>query len=192
MSFDLSDLSHIRCHTGAYFPFRSRFVDLHGFAWPSPVARYTSGGWFNFILSWFSDGAFLGSFSQAHTSWRCCDFWIELFRVHWFPHHHFSRVHVKSFIHSYGIILELSRQMGYIWCHTGAYFSPLAMEMSILSQICYCFHHSAERYRICFTSDYSCAFHQDELSAEHDVWVLIVLLAMTLQWVVILRLWYVS
>ena len=32
MSFDLSDLSHIRCHTGAYFPFRSRFVDLHGFA----------------------------------------------------------------------------------------------------------------------------------------------------------------
>ena len=36
---------------------------------------------------------------------------------------------------------------------------PLAMEMIVLSQICYSFHHSVERYCICFTGHYSCDFH---------------------------------
>ena len=49
MSFDLFDLSHIRCHTGAYLPFWSRFVNLYGFAWSSIFKRYMSScGWFLF------------------------------------------------------------------------------------------------------------------------------------------------
>ena len=39
---------------------------------------------------------------------------------------------------------------------------PLAMEMIVLSQIFYSFHHSAERCCICFTGHYSCDFHRDE------------------------------
>ena len=114
MSFDIPNLSHIRCYTGAYFHFRSRFVDPHWFAWSSLVTRYAPGWWFNFILSWFPIGAFLESFRQAHTFWYSCDFWIELFRVHWFPHHHFNGVHARSFIHPRGVILELSEEIGYI------------------------------------------------------------------------------
>ena len=181
MSFDLFNLSHIRCHTGAYLPFRSRFVDLCGFAWPSLVVRYMSGGWFDFILSCFSDKAFLGSFSQAHTSWRCCDLWIKLFQVHWFLHHCFSRVHVRSFIHPCGVILELSRQTKYIWCHTGAYFPSPVVEVMVFSQICYSLHCSAERYFIGFTGHYSCDFRRDEPSARDDLRVLTVSLSMILQ-----------
>ena len=48
-------------------------------------------------------------------------------------------------------------------------FPLLAMEMIVNLQICYSFHHSAERYCICFTGHYSCEFHQDELLVEHDV-----------------------
>ena len=76
MSFDFSDLSHIWCHTRAYFLFRSRFVDAHWFAWSSPIMRYASVWWFNFALSWLSDGPFLESFIKAHTFWYCCDFWM--------------------------------------------------------------------------------------------------------------------
>ena len=60
-------------------------------------------------------------------------------------------------------------------------FPHLAMEMIVLSQICYSFHHSTERYCICFTGHYSCDFHRDELLVEHDVQVVIVPLYMTLQ-----------
>ena len=63
------DLSHIWCHTWAYFPFRSRFVYSHWFAWSSLVMRYASGWWFSFILSWLSGGLSLESFRQAHTFW---------------------------------------------------------------------------------------------------------------------------
>ena len=62
------------------------------------------------------------------------------------------------------------------------------MEMIILSQICYSFHYSVERYCICFTGHYSYVVRQDELPIEHDVRVLIALLAMTLQWIVTLGL----
>ena len=181
MSFDLSDLSHIRCHTGAYLPFWSRFVDLWGFTFSSPIARYTLGGWLDFIFSWFSDGAFLESFSQAHTSWRCCDFWIKLFWVHWFPHHHFSEVHVRSFIHPHGVILELSGQTEYIRCHIEAYFSPPVVEVMVFSQICYSLHRSAKKYFICFTGHYSCDFRWDEPSARHDLRVLTASLSMIFQ-----------
>ena len=56
--FYFSNLSHIWFHTGAFFPFRSRFADPHEFAWSSSFMRYTSGWWFDFILSWFFHGAF--------------------------------------------------------------------------------------------------------------------------------------
>ena len=65
------------------------------------------------------------------------------------------------------------------------------MEAIALSQVHYSFDHSA-RYCICFTGHYSYDFHLDELLVEHDVQVLIALLAMTLQWIVTLSLWYVS
>ena len=178
---DFSNLSHIWCHTGVYFRFWSRFVDPHLFAWSSPITRYASGWWFDFILSWFSDGAFLESFRQAHTFVYSCDFWMELSQAHGFPHHHFSGVHVRSFMHPHGVILELSGQIGYIWCHTGAYFPPLAMEAFVLSHIYYSFHHSTEIYCICFIGHYSYDFYQEELSVEHDIRVLITPLSMILQ-----------
>ena len=121
MSFDLFDLSHIWCHTGAYSLFQSRFVDLHGFAWSSPVVRYTSSWWFDFILSRFSGGAFIESLSQAHIFQYCHDSWVELLQAHRFSHHHFSGVHVRSFMHPHGVILPFSGQIGYIWCHARAY-----------------------------------------------------------------------
>ena len=62
------------------------------------------------------------------------------------------------------------------------------MEVIVLSQICYSFHHWAEIYCHCLTGRYSWDFRRDELSVEHDVRVLITLLAMTLQWIVTLRL----
>ena len=110
-----------------------------------------------------------------------CDFWMELSQAHGFPHHHFSGVHVRSFMHPHGVILELSGQIGYIWCHTGAYFPPLAMKAIILSHIYYVFHHSTEIYCICFIGHYSFDFYQEELSVEHDILVLITPLSMILQ-----------
>ena len=32
--------------------------------------------------------------------------------MHRFPHHHFSEVHVRYFIHPHGVILELSGHIG--------------------------------------------------------------------------------
>ena len=90
------------------FPLWLRFLNLHGFAWSSPVMRYTLGWWFDFILSWFSSGAFIESFSQAHIFRYCRDSWVELLQEHRFPYHHFSGVHVRSFMHPHGVILELS------------------------------------------------------------------------------------
>ena len=75
-----------------------------------------------------------------------------------FPCHPFYGVHVRSFVRPHGVIRELSGQIGYTWCHTGAYFPPVAMEMIILSQICYSFHYLVERYCICLSGHYSCAF----------------------------------
>ena len=44
------------------------------------------------------------------------------------------------------------------------------MKMIILSLICYSFHHSTGRCRICFMGYYSGDFHRDEFSFEHDIW----------------------
>ena len=175
-------------HWGIFAPSVEICIDLHGFAWLSPVMRYTSDWWFDFILSRFSGGAFIESFSQAHIFRYCHDFWVELLQVHRFPHHHFSGVHVRSFIHPHGVILELLGHIGYIWRYTGTYFPHLVMEAIVLSQIHCSFHHSAEIYCICLTDCCSCDFRQDELLVERNVQVLIALLAMTLHWIVTLRL----
>ena len=39
------DMLHFRCHTGAYSPSWSRFIDPHWFTWSSTVMRYTPGWW---------------------------------------------------------------------------------------------------------------------------------------------------
>ena len=75
-----------------------------------------------------------------------------------FPRHLFYGVHVRSFVCPHGVIRELSGQIGYTWCHIGAYFPPVAMEMIIPSQIYYSFHYLVERYCICLSGHYSCAF----------------------------------
>ena len=41
------------------FPFRMRFIDLHGFAWSPPFRRYMLSCWSIFVLLWFPSGAFL-------------------------------------------------------------------------------------------------------------------------------------
>ena len=69
-------------------------------------------------------------------------------------------------MHPHGVILELSGQIRYIWCHTGAYLPHLAMEMIILSQVCYSFHYSVERYCTCSIGHYSCVVHRDKLPVE--------------------------
>ena len=79
----------------AIFPFQLRFIDLHGFAWSSPSMRYISSWWFVFILSWFPNGGFLESFSQAHIIWYCRDSLMELFQAHSFPCHHLCGAHVR-------------------------------------------------------------------------------------------------
>ena len=169
------------CHTRAYSPFLLRFVD------PPLIWMITLGFEIHIrLMTRFHcvlilQGASLESFSQIHVFWYSRDSLTKLSQARGFPHHHFSGVHVRSFVHPHGVILELSRQIGYIWCHTGAYFPPLAMKIIIPSQIYYNFHYSAKRYCICITSHYSCAFHRDELSMEHDVRVLIVPLARTIQ-----------
>ena len=166
-----SDWSHFLCHTRAYSPFRSGFVDL-------PLIHVKLMIWFHFVLILWE--ASLESFNQIHTLWYSCDSWTELSQVSRFPRHHFSGVHIRSFTHPHGVVIELSGQIGYIWCHTGAYFPPLAVETIVFSQIRYNFHHSAKIDCICLTDRYSCDFRRDELLVEHDVRVLITLLAMTL------------
>ena len=93
----------------------------------------------------------------------------------------FSGVHVRSFVRPHGGTLELSGQIGYIRCHTGAHLPHLVREVIVLSQILHSFHPSAEIYCICLTDCYSCDFRRDELSMEHDVQVWITLLARTTQ-----------
>ena len=169
------------CHARTYSPFRSRFVD------PPLIGMITLG--FEVRIRWIIQfhcllvlyGAFLESFSRIHVSWYSHDSWTELPQARGFPCHHFSGVHDRSFVRPHGVILELSGQIGYIWCHTGAYFPHLAMEMIILSQVCYSFHYSIKRYCICFTGHYSYAVRRDELPVEHDVRVLIAPLARTIQ-----------
>ena len=109
-------------------------------------------------------GASLESFSQILTLWYSRGSGTKLCRVPGFPRHHVSAVHIRSFTYPHGVILGSSGWIGYIWCHTRAYFPLLAMEMIVLSQTRYSFHHSAEGYCIRLINHYSWALHRDELS----------------------------
>ena len=70
------DLSHVWCHTRAYFRSRSRFADSH-FCMIVPCYEIHVGLriLFHFIMAprW----TFLGSFHQTHTFWCLCDFCME-------------------------------------------------------------------------------------------------------------------
>ena len=161
------DMLHFRHHTGAYSPFRSRCGDppLICMIIPSYEIHVRLLIRFHFVL--ILQGASLESFSQILTLWynRCS--WTKLCRVLGFPRHHFSGVRVRPFTHPHDVVLGSSRHIGYIWCHTGAYFPHLAMEAIVLSHIRYSFHHSAEIYCIRLIDHYSWALHRYELSAEH-------------------------
>ena len=171
------------CHTRAYSSFWLGFVDSPLICMIIPGYEIHIGLMIRFHCVLIISRASLEPFSQIHIFWYSRDSWTELSQVRGFLLHPFSGVHVRSFVRPHGVILELSGQIGYIWCqcHTGAYFPHLAMEMIILSHICYSFHYSVERYCICFTGHYSYVFRRDELSVEHDVRVLIAPLAMTIK-----------
>ena len=134
-----SNLSHFWCHIGAYSLFRSRFVD------PPLICMITLDFEihiklmirFNCVM--ILRGASLESFSQIHVFWYSHDSWTKLSQARGFLGHHFSRVHLRSFVHPHGIILDLSGPTRYVWCYTGAYFSHSAAETIVLSQICYSF-----------------------------------------------------
>ena len=168
-----SDLSCTWCHTGAYFPFQMRFMDLH-------LCRMFDDRWFHVarFLTCHTFDAILGYITvldEIHRSWT------ELSQARGFPLHPFSGVHVRSFVRPHGVTLDLFGQIGYMRCHTGAYFPHLAGEAIVLSQILYSFHPSIGVYYICLTDRYSCDFCLGELSVEHDVRVWIAPLARTIQ-----------
>ena len=123
------------------FPLWLRFVDLHGFPWSSPTTRYTLTYWFAFILSWFSSGAFLESFSQARALWYCRDSWTKLSQMHRLSYHNFGGVHVRFFIHFHGVILELSGWTGCPSFYTGTYSPFSAVEAIVFLQTCYSLHY---------------------------------------------------
>ena len=108
--------------------------------------RCMLGWWFNFILSWLSNGALLESFSRAHTFWYYRDSLMELSQMHRLPYHHFNGVHVRSLIHPHWVILKLSRQTKCTSYYTGAYFPLLAVEMIVFSQTCYSLHYMVKGY----------------------------------------------
>ena len=93
-----SDLSHFLCYTGAYSPFQSRFVDspLICMIILSFEIHIRLMIWFHCVL--ILRGASLESLSQIHIFWYSRDSWTELSQVRGFPHHHFSGVHLRSFI----------------------------------------------------------------------------------------------
>ena len=76
-------------------------------------------------LSWVSQ--------SIHVFWYSHDPWTELPQARGFSLHPFPGVRVRSFVRPHGVTLELSGQIRYIWCHTGAYFLHLDMEMIVLS-----------------------------------------------------------
>ena len=93
-------------------PFWSRFVD------PPLICMITLGFeihirlmiWFHFVL--ILRGDFLESFSQIHIVWYSRDSWTELSHMPRFPRHHFSGVHIRSFVHppwSYSRVIMTNR-----------------------------------------------------------------------------------
>ena len=117
----------------------------------------------DFILSWYSEEPLLTRSARfilfdivVIPGWsyvECLDF----------PRHHFSGVHIRFVTRPIGAILGLSGQIGYIWCHTGAYFPHLAMEAIVLPHVRRSFHHPAEIYCIRLTDRCSWALHWHEL-----------------------------
>ena len=83
------DLSHVWCHTGAYFHSRSRFADSH-FCMIVPCYEIHVGLriLFHFIMAprW----TFLRSFHQTHNFWCLCIF-VWSHRAHGVSHHPFRR-----------------------------------------------------------------------------------------------------
>ena len=87
------------------------------------------------------------------------------------------RIHTSSFRQSTCQIFYAS-PLSYPWViwtcrvhlipHWGI-FPHLVIETIVLSLICYGFHHSTERCRICFMGHYSGDFHWDEPSLEHGI-----------------------
>ena len=121
---------------------------------------------FDFILSGYSEEPLLSHSARfipfdivVIPGWSCL--WCLDF-----PRHHSRGVLIRSVMRPIGVILRSSRQIGYIWCHTGAYCLHLALEAIVLSHIRYSFHHSIEIYCIRLTDHYSWALHRYELSAE--------------------------
>ena len=102
-----------------------RVVNLHWFAWSYTFMRYMSSWRSVFILWWFPSGAFLESFSHAHTLWYWRDSLMELSQAHRLPYHHFNGVHVRSLIHPHWVILESSRRIRCTSCYTRVFFPRL-------------------------------------------------------------------
>ena len=50
-----SDMSHFLCHIGVYSPFRPGFIDPPLICMITLILRYTSGWWFDLIMSWYSE-----------------------------------------------------------------------------------------------------------------------------------------
>ena len=64
--------------------------------------------------------------------------------MHRLSYHHFSGVHVKSFIYPHRDIHELSGHTECTIFYIGAYFPFLVVEMMVFSQICYSLLYSVE------------------------------------------------
>ena len=135
-----SDLSRFFMSHWGVFPIS---IDIyrspHWFAWSSSVLRYTSSWWYDFILSWYSEEPLLSHSARfilsdivvilGRSYLRCLD-----------SHVNISTRYMSDLLYiPHGVILELSWQIGYIWCHTRAYFPPLAVEAIVLAHICYSF-----------------------------------------------------
>ena len=136
--------THLMSYWGIFL-FWLRFVGHHWFAWSSSFMRYTPSWWFAFILSWFSSGAFLESFSQARAFWYFRDSWMELSQVHRLPYHHFNGVHVRSLIHPMELFSSHQDRPDALIAILGYISIFLVVGMIVSSQTYYSLHYSAER-----------------------------------------------
>ena len=121
------------CHTEAYSPFRSRFIDLPLICVIIIAFEIHTGLMIRFHCVLILRGASFEHFSPIHVFWYGHDSWTELSQVRGFPLHPFNEVHVRSFVRPHGVTLELSGQIRYIRCHTGTHFPHLAKEAIVLS-----------------------------------------------------------
>ena len=87
----------------------------------------------------------------------------ESSQVHRLLYHHFSEVHVRSFIHPYGVILELSGQTRCTSCYTREYLPLLAVEIIVFSQTCYSLLYSVEECLFALLVTISMIFYEMNL-----------------------------